>query len=185
MASNELGYTVAYRDVKHPRLEFKTGSLLVVLPKGKEKPQQTLEKYRGWINRKRQIIDAALKEAPSKNLTTERNENQLKLLVTQLAQNAEASLHVTVNEVRFRKMRTKWASHSKNNNLTVNTMLKYLPAGLIEYVIFHEVAHNIEKKHNSYFWVLIAKRFPDYETKEKDLLTYWFIVQKHVGSCHP
>jgi predicted metal-dependent hydrolase len=178
MANNEPKYTVAYRNVKHPRLEFKTGTLLVVLPKGTEKPQQTLEKYRGWIKRKQQIIDAALKEAHIKALDTERSEKELKKLVMQQAQNAETSLHATLNEVRFRKMRTKWASHSKNNNLTVNTLLKYLPAGLIEYVIFHEVAHAVEKKHNSYFWSLIAKQFPGYEDKEKDLLTYWFLVQK-------
>lgn len=178
MASNEQKYTVAYRDVKHPRLEFKTGTLLVVLPRGKEKPEQALEKYRGWINRKQQIIDAALKETPSRNLDTKRDENQLRLLVTRLAQTAEASLHTTVNEVRFRRMRTKWASHSNNNNLTVNTLLKFLPATLIEYVVFHEVAHGIERRHNSSFWRLIDKQFPDYEAKEKDLLTYWFLVQK-------
>lgn len=186
MASNEPKYTVAYRDVKHPRLEFKTGTLLVVLPKGKETPQQTLEKYREWIKRKQQIIDIALKEAHSKNLDNKRNENQLKTLVSQLSQAAQASLRVTVNKTHFRKMRTKWASHTKNNNLTLNTLLKFLPADLIDYVVFHEVVHCIERKHNSYFWCLISKQFSDYEAKEKDLLTYWFIVQKYVEhSIHP
>jgi len=181
MASNEPKYTVAYRDVKHPRLEFKTGTLLVVLPRGKETPQQTIAKYRSWIKRKQQIIDAALKEAHSKSLDTKRSEDQLRMLARRLAQTAQVSLHVTVKKIYFRKMRTKWASHSKNNNLTVNTLLKFLPTGLIEYVIFHEVAHGIERKHNSHFWSVIDKQFPDHENKEGDLLTYWFLVQKQIG----
>jgi hypothetical protein len=75
-------------------------------------------------------------------------------------------------------MKTKWASHSKNGNLTVNTLLKYLPENIIAYIIYHEVTHAIERKHNEKFWRIITKKFPDYKTKEKDLLTYWFAIQK-------
>jgi predicted metal-dependent hydrolase len=75
-------------------------------------------------------------------------------------------------------MKTKWASHSQNNNLTINTFLKYLPEDLINYIIYHETAHNIERKHNENFWSLINKKHPDYQTKEKSLLTYWFLIQK-------
>jgi hypothetical protein len=79
-------------------------------------------------------------------------------------------------------MKTKWASHSKNNNLTVNTLLKYLPNDVIEYIIYHEITHSLERKHNERFWRLINKKFPDYETKEKDLLTYWFLIQKTINN---
>jgi predicted metal-dependent hydrolase len=77
-------------------------------------------------------------------------------------------------------MKTKWASHSKNNNLTINTLAKYLPQELIEYIIYHETTHAIERKHNQNFWNIITKKFPDYKNKEKNLLTYWFIIQKHI-----
>jgi len=59
-------------------------------------------------------------------------------------------------------MKTKWASHSSNNNLTINTLLKYLPNDIIEYIVYHEIAHAIERKHNEKFWNLIAKKFQDY-----------------------
>jgi predicted metal-dependent hydrolase len=87
-------------------------------------------------------------------------------------------------------MKTKWASHSRNNNLTVNTLLKHLSNDLIEYIIYHETTHSLERKHNEKFWNIITKKFPDYQTKEKDLLTYWFIIQKtknestNVGDHH-
>ena len=50
-------YTVEYRNVKHPRCEFKTGSLLIVLPKKGWTPEQVLEKYGEWIKRKQATIN--------------------------------------------------------------------------------------------------------------------------------
>lgn len=44
-------YDVAFRDIKYPRLEFKTGTLLVVLPKG-ENETRILRKHRRWIENK-------------------------------------------------------------------------------------------------------------------------------------
>src|SRR4030067_894161 len=102
---NSTEYTVEYRNVKHPRLEFKTGTLLMILPKTGWTPEQVLEKYGGW----------------------------------------EKRTHATI----------------KNNNLTINTLLKFLPEDLISYIVYHETAHNIERKHNETFWNLINRKHPD------------------------
>jgi len=180
--ANELEYTIAYRNVKHPRLEFKTGTLLLILPKTHQNPQQTLEKYKKWIQRKQQTINKALQEAKTKTINQTRTEKQLKELVNTLAQKYQKELDTHINKIIYRKMKTKWASHSRNNNLTVNTLLKYLPQDLIGYIIYHETTHAIERKHNQNFWNHINKKHPDYETKEKDLLTYWFIIQKTINN---
>jgi hypothetical protein len=178
----ETEYTIAYRDVKHPRLEFKTGTLLLILPKTHQNPKQTLEKYKKWIQRKQQTINKALQEAKTKTINQTRTEKQLKELVNTLAQKYQKELNTHINKIIYRKMKTKWASHSRNNNLTVNTLLKYLSQDLIEYIIYHETTHAIERKHNRNFWNNINKKHPDYETKEKDLLTYWFIIQKTINN---
>jgi len=175
-------YTVAYRNVKHPRLEYKTGTLLLILPKGSKNEKQTLEKYKKWIQKKELTIKKALEEAKTKNLNQTRTDKELRNLIHTLAQNYQAELNTKINKIICRKMKTKWASHSKNRNLTVNTLLKYLPQDIIEYIIYHEITHSIERKHNEKFWNIITKKFPDYETKEKDLLTYWFIIQKTVNN---
>jgi len=178
----EIEYTIAYRNVKHPRLEFKTGTLLLVLPKTYKNPKQTLEKYKKWIQRKQQTINKALQEAKTKTIVQTRTEKELKSLVNQMVQHFQTELNTHINKIIYRKMKTKWASHSKNNNLTVNTLLKYLPNDVIEYIIYHEITHSLERKHNERFWRLINKKFPDYETKEKDLLTYWFLIQKTINN---
>jgi hypothetical protein len=171
-------YTVDYRNVKHPRLEYKTGTLLLILPKGYKNEKETLEKYKKWIQKKELTIGKALEEAQTRKLNLNRTDEDLRNLVHKLVQNYQTELGTRINKIYFRKMRTKWASHSRNRNLTVNTLLKYLPQDIIEYVVYHEITHSIERKHNGKFWNIITKKFPDCQTKEKDLLTYWFIIQK-------
>ena len=173
-------YTLSYRNVKHPRLEYKTGTLTLILPKNAENEKQILQKYQKWIHRKELAIKKALEEAKTKTINQTRTEKELKKLIQALAQNYQAELKTKINRIYFKKMKTKWASHSRNNNLTVNTLLKYLPQDIIEYVIYHEITHSIERKHNETFWRLINKKHPDHETKEKDLLTYWFLIQKTI-----
>mgnify|MGYP001043965127 CR=1 FL=1 len=174
-------YTLSYRNVKHPRLEYKTGTLLLILPKGSKNEKQTLQKYQKWIQKKELAIRKALEEAKTKTLNLNRTDKELRSLINTLTQNYQAELNTKINKIYFKKMKTKWASHSKNRNLTVNTLLKYLPQDIIEYIIYHEITHSIERKHNEKFWNIINKKFTDYETKEKDLLTYWFIIQKTIN----
>jgi predicted metal-dependent hydrolase len=80
-------------------------------------------------------------------------------------------------------MRTKWGSLSQRKNLTINTLLNYLPEELIQYVIFHELTHTQERKHNDEFWNLINQKFKNYQTNEKDLLIYWFLVQRKLSGA--
>ncbi len=174
-------YTVEYRNVKHPRLEYKTGTLLMILPKTGWTPQQVLEKYEPWIKRKQATITTALQQTNEASLTTTRTDKMLKHLVNRYAATAQKDLNTKINKIYFKKMKTKWASHSKNNNLTINTLLRYLPEVLINYIIYHEITHNIERRHNERFWALIEKKHPDYEKQEKFLLFYWFAIQKQTN----
>jgi len=56
----DLPYRVVRREVKYPRLEFKTGELLAVLPKSWKDETQLLERKLGWISRKYEEIQKAL-----------------------------------------------------------------------------------------------------------------------------
>jgi predicted metal-dependent hydrolase len=173
-------YTVEYRNVKHPRCEFKTGSLLIVLPKKGWTPEQVLEKYGEWIKRKQSTINTAIQKSTETSINKMRTDSQLKLLVRECAASAQKELNTKINKIYFREMKTKWASHSQNNNLTINTRLKYMPEDLIIYIVYHEMAHNLERKHNKNFWALIKRKHHDFQAKEKSLLTYWFLIQKQL-----
>jgi predicted metal-dependent hydrolase len=177
-----IQYTLDYRDVKHPRLEFKTGTLQIILPWTYENEKHTLEKYYNWIRRKEDVIKKALERAKTTNINLKRTEKDLRYLIQQLAPSYQKNLGVDIKRILFRKMKTKWASYTTNGNLTINTLMKYLPEDIIRYILCHETAHAVEHKHNEHFWQIIAQRFPDYQTREKDLLMYWFTIQKK-SSC--
>jgi hypothetical protein len=179
---DQTEYTVDYRNVKHPRLEFKTGTLLLILPKGAKDEKQTLEKYKKWIQKKELAIRKALEEAQTKNLNLDRTEKELRNLIQTLAKNYQTQLNTKINKIYFKKMKTKWASHSHNRNLTVNTLMKYLPEDLIKYVTCHEITHSIERKHNEKFWSLVNRKFSDANIKERKLFSYWFLIQKATSS---
>jgi hypothetical protein len=181
--NKEIAYDVVYRDVKHPRLEFKTGSLLLIIPKNwKETEDELIRKHKNWIYKKHSQILLSLKEARHKRLICNRNAEIFKEYVCQKLKDYIDDLGLKIKKIIFRTMKTKWASCSSNRNITVNTLLKFLPEDIIDYVLFHEIVHLKEKRHNKRFWDIVTKKFSAFADKEKDLMTYWFLIQKKIRS---
>lgn len=57
-----ISYKVEHRNVKYPRLEFKSeNKLLVILPVEIENEIEILVKKRGWIHKKSKLIKEAIK----------------------------------------------------------------------------------------------------------------------------
>lgn len=179
MDLHNIQYRVSYRDIKYPRLEFTTGELLFVLPYG-HKPESLLNKHRGWILKKMGYIKECLKDIPGKKLAF-RTDEEFRELIHTYAEKTAAELRVRVNNIYFRKMKTKWASLSPKKNLTVNMSMKHLPEQLIKYVIFHETAHLIEKRHNDRFWKVISEKFDNYRELEKKMFVYWFVTRQNIS----
>ncbi len=174
MELHDIPYKVSHRAVKYPRLEFKTGKLLIVLPFG-AKPDILLDKYKHWIIKQINFIKGCLDNAKNKKLIN-RTEEEFRHLIYFLVEDNSKELKVKLNHIYFRKMKTKWASISSAKNLTVNRLMKYLPENLIRYVIFHELTHIIEKRHNEKFWKIISRKFKNYQKMERNLFIYWFLI---------
>jgi predicted metal-dependent hydrolase len=174
---SEIDYKVVYRRIKYPRLEFKTGELLLVMPLG-QNHRTLIEKHKDWIHEKQFFIKNTLREAKNKKLDLKRTNDEFKELAYKAVIKFSKELGVKVNKVYFRRMNSKWGSCSSKKNLTLNTDLKFLPRKLIEYVIFHEISHLRERRHSKRFWDLISKRYKSYSKNEKDLFAYWFLLQK-------
>ena len=43
ISNQEIGYQTSYRDVKYPRLEFKTGSLILILPRNSKNEEEIIK----------------------------------------------------------------------------------------------------------------------------------------------
>jgi len=174
-----IPYSVSHRNVRYPRLEFRTGELLLVLPFG-YKADALLDKHRSWILKKTRFIKECLRDTSSKKLV-KRSEKEFKDIVYHFIKGVSKEFGEELNRVYFRKMKTKWASCSVKRNLTINRLMRYLPEYLLKYVIFHEIAHLKEKRHNDKFWKRISNKFNNYRELEKDLFVYWFQVADRFG----
>lgn len=179
MVYRGIRYRVQRRSIRYPRLEFRTGSLDLILPPS-AKPKEILEKHRAWIVKKQRFIADCLSGSWSKHIVL-RSESEFRKLAVSLVEDFSRELGVSVNAVFFRKMRTKWASCSPRANVTLNSHMRSLPKVLVEYVIYHEMVHLLDKRHNEWFWTHVSRRFPDYEEKEESLFSYWFLVQGKIA----
>lgn len=173
------GYPISYRDVKYPRLEYKTGNLVVVLPKEYNATAELLEKHGKWITAKRGEIEQAISMAKKLKLKKNRDKDNFKRIVNSNIEKDERLIGVHINKLFYRRMNSKWGSLSSRGNLTLNPILQYLPEKVIEYVIFHEVTHLIDRKHDRRFWNTVGAVFPDYRLIEIELFAYWFLIKKN------
>ena len=145
---------------------------MLVLPKGTD-PVEIFHRHKKWVMEKIKFIDECRKASTAKRLIL-REDEDFQGLVLQYIVKISQEINVRINRVIFRTLKTKWASISPKKNLTFNTMMRFLPDYLIEYIVFHEIAHLKHKHHNEKFWEMISSRFKNYQGLEKDLFIYWF-----------
>lgn len=172
MELKNIPYKVSYRDIKYPRIEFGSGKLHFVLPFSSE-PEAIYKKHKKWILKKIEFIEECLKEASNAEIV-KRAEGEFKDLIYSFVKKISKELGTEINKIFFRTMKTKWASCSAKRNLTINRLMKNLPQDLLKYIVFHEITHLKQKRHNHKFWEIISKKFNNYEALEKELFIYWF-----------
>ena len=173
-------YNIVHRKVKYWRLELKNEKLMIIAPEGHDNYEKIIEKHKNWIYKKIKGIYASKDEAKQKELNYELDEGEFRELIRTLVEKFSLELDVTVNKIYFRKMKSRWGSCSSRNNININKYLIYLPESLIEYVVFHEVAHLVELNHSKRFWNIINEKFNNYKEIEKELSIYWFAIKENI-----
>ena len=70
------------------------------------------------------------------------------------------------SSITIRDQRSRWGSCSRRRALSFNWRLLLLPPKVMDYLIFHELAHLQEMNHSEKFWLLLNKLSPDYRESE-------------------
>ena len=82
----------------------------------------------------------------------------------------EKIIGVTVNQVRIKKMKTKWGTcNPEAKRIWINLELVKKPRECLEYVIVHELVHLLEKNHSKRFKELMDKYLPKWRTYKRQL----------------
>jgi predicted metal-dependent hydrolase len=94
-----------------------------------------------------------------------------KLLPNRLRELAE-QYGFSFNNVRVKRLKSRWGSCDSHQNITLNSFLIQLPWELIDYVLLHELNHTIHMNHSAAFWDNLMELIPDVKTIRKNLRNY-------------
>lgn len=177
ISDSDTDYRIIHRNIKYPRLELKTGNLILIVPHGYKDPEKLIEEHENWIKNKIIFINESKERSKDNKLNYKRNEDELRTLIHKNIDIFSNELEVKPNQVKLRIMKSKWGSCSSKKNMNFNKLLKYIPDDLIQYVVLHEITHLKENKHNQEFWNIISEFIKDYKRKEEELMDYWFLIQ--------
>ncbi|GAA5231620.1 SprT family zinc-dependent metalloprotease [Verticiella sediminum] len=76
---------------------------------------------------------------------------------------------LTINRWRLSSARTRWGSCTSQGNIMLNWRLVHFPAGVIDYVVAHELAHLREMNHGPGFWSELGQILPGYREHQQAL----------------
>ncbi|HHY00735.1 MAG TPA: M48 family metallopeptidase [Methanothermobacter sp.] len=173
----EVNYNIFHRKVKYARLEIKNETLNIIMPHGVKDYNILIKKHEKWIYQKFSRINRLKIESETRKLDHSRSNDSFQEIVRDYVDKISHKMGLKVNRVTLRRMKTRWGSCSSLGNISINTRLKYLPKGLIKYVIHHEVCHLKVRKHDKQYWSLVSEEYPNYKKYEEELSIYWFLVK--------
>lgn len=65
---------------------------------------------------------------------------------------------------QVRHQRTRWGSCSSRGAISLNEKLLFLPPGMVQYVLIHELCHTVHMSHSPEFWALVRRMEPECAT---------------------
>lgn len=68
-----------------------------------------------------------------------------------------------LNEVVFRKTKTKWGHCSHDGSIQYNWLTMMAPRPVVDYLIAHECSHLLHMNHSARFWNTVGRVCPDYK----------------------
>jgi len=73
---------------------------------------------------------------------------------------------------QLKQLRGRWGSCDQNKHIVLNVYLMQLPDELIDYVIYHELAHTRHMNHGEGFWAEITAHLPEARQRRKQMKSY-------------
>lgn len=95
---------------------------------------------------------------------------QLRIQLLPLVAKWEPRVGVAVEELRIRKMKTRWGSaNAPARRIWLNLELVKKPASCLEYVLVHEMVHFLERHHNERFRQLMDRVMRSWRLRRDEL----------------
>lgn len=91
-------------------------------------------------------------------------------VVSQLVRKKEAEMGISLNNIRVKKMKSRYGSNSKRTRtVCFNLELIHYDIEVIEAIVVHELAHCLVFDHSKKFYDVVYRYCPNYKTLHKRL----------------
>jgi hypothetical protein len=91
--------------------------------------------------------------------------------ISLLAHRAAERLERHVRSIALRDTGSRWGSCTASGELSFSWRLVLAPREVMDYVVFHEVAHLVELNHSARFWNIVEQLCPTHEQAQAWLRT--------------
>jgi len=116
-------------------------------------------------------MDTLAQEAAKKAAVRALRREGERFLPKRLADIARADGY-TYRSCRLKQLRGRWGSCDQNQNIILNVYLMQLPDELIDYVLYHELAHTRYMNHGEGFWTELTSHLPHARQLRKTMKDY-------------
>ncbi|MFZ1640172.1 MAG: SprT family zinc-dependent metalloprotease [Candidatus Contendobacter sp.] len=115
-------------------------------------------------------VRPGISEEKKQAIVAEWYRQQIKLAATELIAKWEPILGVRVGRLFIQRMKTRWGGCNIDlQSIRLNTELAKKPKECLEYIIVHELAHLLERKHGDRFTALMDRHLPTWRTYREEL----------------
>ena len=90
---------------------------------------------------------------------TEKTERKVKERIPRY----DKRIGIQVEKLRVSDLGHRWASFSRRGTISFNWRSVMAPIWVFDYILVHELAHMVERRHSKKFWRVVARIMPDYE----------------------
>ena len=98
---------------------------------------------------------------------------ELEKIIPNLVKKWEKNVGVTANDIRVKKMKTRWGScNIEDKRVWLNLELAKKPRRCIGYVLLHELIHLIERNHSEKFIDILESIMPNWISIKDELNMY-------------
>ena len=160
---------VLRKNVKSITMRIKPPDGTVEVSAPRYEPLATVEKIvrvrRDWIERTSERVRSSVSaqaEGASK-AEIERWRAQIKQQTPPLVEKWERILGVSMRELAFRNMKSRWGScQPATGRVCINIRLALFPPECLEYVVVHELCHLLVSGHGPQFRALLDEHLPEW-----------------------
>ena len=173
MAADLPTFTLYRKRIKNLRLTVKPPHGEVVVSAPRHVPESTSVAFvagrAAWIAKHQERM-ASQPQPLQPGPETEALRRRLKLAAPALVAHWADAMGLVPPDIAIRRMTSRWGTcNTERRRITVNLELAQRDVALLEYVIVHELAHLIERGHNTRFYSVMDAHMPDWRLRRRVL----------------